>query len=434
MNRAIFPAAALLALAPAASAQTVIPVSKFTVSGITVIQKPVNANDVVAVRLYIKGGSAALTPATSGIERLIGEISTHGTQKYDKDQFANLATSTGTDIGSEADYDFTVISAQALRQNWNTAWDLFTQAALHPTFPADEVEQVEAQMLDALKQQSDLADPHLTELADSMLYAGHPYAVDPEGTVESVGKISRDALAQWHARRFTKANMLLVVVGNVPRADLEAKVTAAFAALPATGGEVAAVNPVTGGGRDLVIVPRDLPTTYVMGVYAAPALSSPDYPAFRVATRVLAERLFEEVRTKRNLTYAVSAGLSQRVANRGNLYVTAVQPDTTVKVMLSEVRKIKDELVPANRIGQAVNVFLTGYLMSQQANMGQGAELGTWELIGGGWENAPRFGARLRAVTPEEVQRTARQYLQNLRFVVIGDQSKINRGLFTSLE
>jgi len=316
MTRATLVAAALLALPAAAHAQAAIPVSKFIVSGITVIQKPVNSNDVVAVRLYLKGGSAGLTPATSGIERLIGEVATRGTQKFDKDQFTSLATSTGTEFSAEADFDFTVLSAQALRQHWNEAWDLFTQAALHPTFPADEVEQVEGQILDGLKQQHDLADPHLNELADSMLYAGHPYAVDPEGTVESISKITRDNLAEWHKRRFTKANLLLVVVGNVPRADLEAKVTAAFGSLPATGGEVAAAQPVTPTGKDVFILNRPLPTNYVMGVYAAPAPSSPDYPAFRVATRVLGERLFEEVRTKRNLTYAVSAGLSQRAANR----------------------------------------------------------------------------------------------------------------------
>lgn len=427
-------AALLLTLPAAASGQTAIPVSKFVVSGITVIQKPVTANDVVAVRLYLKGGSAALTPATAGIERMVAEVATHGTEKYSRDQFADLATSTGTELGSQTDYDYTVFTAQAVRQNWNEAWDLFTQAALHPTFPADEVEQVQAQMLDALKQNHDLADPHLNELADSMLYAGHPYAVDPEGTVEAVSKFTRDDLAQWHKRRMTKANLLLVVVGNVPRADLVARVTAAFGSLPPTGGEASAAAPLTTTKRDLLVVSRQLPTNYIMAAYAAPGPVSPDFTAFRVATRILSERLFEEVRTKRNLTYAVAASMSTRAVNRGTLYVTATQPDTTIKVMLSEVRKIRDEAVPAGRLGQSVNVFLTAYLMSQQTNMGQGAELGHWELVGGAWENQGKFIARLRTVTPQDIQRVARQYFQNAVFVVIGDKAKIDRGLFTSLE
>ena len=63
------------------------------------------------------------------------DASTHGTQKYSKDQFNSLSTETGTNIGSETTMDFSVLTMQAVRENWNQAWDLFTEAALRPTFP-----------------------------------------------------------------------------------------------------------------------------------------------------------------------------------------------------------------------------------------------------------------------------------------------------------
>ena len=58
---------------------------------------------------------------------------------------------------------------------------------------------------------------------------------------------------------------------------------------------------------------------------------------------ILSDRLFEEVRTKRNLTYAVQAGLSQRAANYGILYVTAVDPANTLPVMLAELTSVAFE-------------------------------------------------------------------------------------------
>ncbi len=430
MTRRTLLTALVFAWPSAASAQAAPPITTFTSGGVTVIHKPITSNDVVAARLYLRGGAAALTPVTAGIERFIGDVSTHGTAKYDKDQFANLATITGTNIGSEVDYDFTVFTVQAVRQHWNEAWDLFTQAALSPTFPPDEVQQVRGQIVDALAQRRDNPDNHLQELADSLLYAGHVYAVDPEGTEEAVGRMTRDDLAQWHRRRFTKANLLLVVVGNVSRADLDAKVAAAFGGLPATGGE--AVAPLSSSRANLATVKQELPTNYIIGLYAAPGPSHPDYPALRVATQVLAERLFEEVRTKRNLTYAVSAGLGSRVANRGNLYVTAVQPDTTLRVMRAEVRRLQQELVAVSRLGQTINVFLTSYLMSQQSNMGQAADLGLWELSGGGWANSRAYLDRLRAVTPADVQRVARTYMKSFSFALIGDPAKLDPAFSTT--
>lgn len=432
MTRRTLLTAMVLGWPAAIAAQATPPITKFTSGGITVIHKPISANDVVAARLYLRGGAAALTPATAGIERFIGDVSTHGTAKYDKDQFASLATITGTNIGSGVEYDFTVFTVQAVRQHWNEAWDLFTQAALSPTFPPDEVEQVRGQIVDALAQRRDSPDNHLQEMADSILYAGHSYAVDPEGTEAAVRGLTRDVLAQWHRRRFTKANLLLVVVGNVSRADIDAKVAAAFGSLPATGGEAVPAAPLGSARANLATVQQDLPTNYIIGLYAAPGPSHADYAALRVATRVLTERLFEEVRTKRNLSYAVAAGLGNRVANRGNIYVTAVQPDTTLKVMQTEVRRLQQDPVPASRLGQTVNVFLTAYLMSQQSNMGQAADLGLWELSGGGWANSRAFRDRLRAVTPADVQRVARTYMKNFSFALIGDPTKLDAAFATT--
>ena len=423
---------AAAAVGSVAGAQQTGGTTKFTAGGIPVIFKPVRANDVVAVRLYLRGGSGNLTPANAGIEALMLEAAREGTTKYPKDALNERLVETGTAISSEAGYDFSVLSARGVRQHWNETWDLFSQVALHPTFPASEVELVRARMLDQLKRIPDNPDSYLSFLADSSLYAGHAYAAHPAGTPKSLASIQRDALASWHRQRFTKENLLIVVVGNVARADVAAKVTAAFGGLPARGGTAArpiALRPVT---RDVVLVKRDLPTNYISGLFSAPAMSHPDFPALRVATDILSNRLFEEVRTKRNLTYAVGAGLGNRAANQGSLYVTAVEPDTTLKVIFSEVRRLQTEPVPRARLAENVSTYLTRFWMGQQTSMGQAAQLGAFELVGGGWENLYRFIDAVRRVTPADVQRVARKYMQNGRFAVIGNPDKITRSVLTS--
>src|SRR5688572_33149868 len=91
-------AAASGAQAPATAS---VPVTRTVVAGIPVIHKRVTANDVVAVQVYLKGGSAALTPDKAGIENLLGAVITKGTTKYDKDKFNAIATSTGTSRSEE---------------------------------------------------------------------------------------------------------------------------------------------------------------------------------------------------------------------------------------------------------------------------------------------------------------------------------------------
>ena len=431
MKRVLTFIVAALVLPSAVVGQTA-STSKFDVSGISVIFKPVRANDVVAVRLYLRGGSANLTAANAGIEDLMLQTATHGTSKYDKDAFNAKLVETGTSINSSADYDFSVLTLQAVRQNFNEAWDLFAQAALHPTFPAAEVELVRSQLIDAAKRIPDDPDSYLPYLADSSLYAGHPYAARPTGTPASLASITPQALAAWHRQRFTKENLLLVVVGNVQREDLVRKISSSFGHVPARGGAAARAPALRSITPDVVVVKRELPTNYIIGYFAAPSPSSSDYAALRVATDILSNRLFEEVRTKRNLTYSVSAGLDDRGVNLGSLYVTAVEPDTTMKVIFSEVRRLQREPIPASTLAENVNTFLTRFWIGQQSNMGQARQLGLAELVGGGWQNLERFVEAVRRVTPGDVQRVASRYMQHARFAVIGDAAKINRGLFTS--
>ncbi len=429
--RALVLSAALLAVARPPEAQQSA-VTEFTAAGVRVIFKPVPANEVIAVRLYLRGGSANLTPQRAGIERFVGELARHGTERYSQDAFAALAARTGTVIGAAAGHDFTVFTLRAVRDYWNDAWDLFTQAALHPTFPDDQLALVRDQLLNGLRQRADDPDAQLDHLADSVFYAGHSYALEPEGTEAAIGALTRDDLLQWHRERFTKENLVLVVVGNVERADIEARVAAAFGTLPERGGAARRPGPYSARPADVMVVPRQLPTNYVQGMFVAPGRADGDYAAVRVGINILSDRLFEEVRTKRNLSYAVGAGLIGNRVNAGFLYVTAVEPDTTLKVMRHEVERLAAEPISPNRLAETVNEFLTAYQMGQEANMDQAATLGVYELVGGGWRRAGSYPDRVRAVTSADVQRVARRYLRNMRFVVIGDSSKVDRRLFTS--
>jgi zinc protease len=298
---------------------------------------------------------------------------------------------------------------------------------VHPTFPAAEVQIVRGQMIDAAKRRADDPDQYLNYLADSLFYVGHPYSVVVSGTQTSLASINPEALAAWHKQRMTKENLLIVVVGNVSQADLTSKIQSAFGSLPATGGKAPALRAMAAITPELVVVERPLPTNYITGFFAAPSLTDPDYVAFRAATDMLGDRLFEEVRTKRNMTYAVAAGLETRSANRGRLYVTAVDPDTTVKVIFSTVKQLQNNPPSAATVAENLNASLTNYLLGQETNMGQAAALGLWELAGGGYQNYAKFINDYKRVTAADIQRVAKKYMQRGRFVVIGDPKKVTR-------
>ncbi|MFN2432771.1 MAG: M16 family metallopeptidase [Gemmatimonadota bacterium] len=249
-----------------------------------------------------------------------------------------------------------------------------------------------------------------------------------------VDSLDAEALREWHRRRLTKENLLLVVVGDVDPEDLRAKVQAAFGGLPEEGEAGRRAESRGAAPAELAVVQRALPTNYVRGTFPAPGLADEeDYAALSLALSILSDRLFEEVRTKRNLSYAVAAAISSRLANYGVLYVTAVEPDTTLQVMRDEVRRLREEPVSDTTLAHAKNVFETEHYLGLETNDAQAALLGRYELLGGGWEEARDFVDEVREVTAADVQRVMRAYVSGLRFVVLGDPAKVDRALFTSM-
>jgi predicted Zn-dependent peptidase len=178
------------------------------------------------------------------------------------------------------------------------------------------------------------------------------------------------------------------------------------------------------------VTAKSLPTNYIQGVYAAPGPDSPDIYPLRVANAILRGLVYEEVREKRALSYAPDAFLGTASANTGGIYVTAVDANQAVSVMLAQIARLRSADVNKDAIAATAQDFLTQYYLGQETNGAQTGSLAIAELIGGGWRTADEFMARIRAVTPADVRRAVTMYMRSMQFVVLGDPAKIDRRVF----
>jgi zinc protease len=223
---------------------------------------------------------------------------------------------------------------------------------------------------------------------------------------------------------------LLVVVGDLDPTELKQRIAASFGKLP-RGEYKEPATPVFDFSKPtLDVTQRALSTNYIQGEFNAPSINNPDYYAMRVATTILRDRIFEEVRVKRNLSYAPSADMGSFAANTGSIYVSAVDANQAVRVMLDEIKKLKTTPVDAREISGVAGQFLTTYFIGQETNAAQAAELARYEVVGGGWRNSFQFLERVRNIKPEDIQLVATKYIKNLRFVVVGNPASVDRSIF----
>lgn len=406
-------------------------VSEFEVNGLKVLLKRREGNQTVVAGLYIRGGSRNVNPNNAGIEALMLDVATEASANFPRERFRRELSRTGTVITYGINYDYSALMLGSTRQHFERGWEIFTDTALRPSFAADDFERVKQRQLIALSDDEDTPDSYLQVLLARAAYAGHPYLNDPRGTAKSVASLTVDDLKRYHQQIMQTSRLLLVIIGDVELAQVRRMVETSFGKLPRGNYKDVPVPPLAFPASTVAVTPREIPTNYVKGVFSAPPLTSPDIYPLRIASSILQNRVFVEVRAKRNLSYAPDAFLESQAANTGGIYVTAVDANQAVRLMLDEIARLQREEVTADELVGTTQHFLTRYYLGQETSGAQAGELAQAELIGGGWRNSSQFIERLRAVTAADVKRVAQLYMRNLRFVVIGDPKRIDATVFT---
>ena len=405
-------------------------VTELDVNGLKVIVKRRPGSATVAAGLFIRGGAMNATAQNAGLEGFMLSTATEGSVKFPREVLRREIARTGGSISSGSNYDFSVLALASTLEDFDRSWDVFTDVAMNPAFAANDVELTREKILTALRSSEDDPDGFLQVLINRTLNAKTSYENDPNGTIENISRFKALDLRDYHKKTMETSRLMLVIVGDLDAAVLKNKIAATLGKLPRGAYKEPVVKGFDFSKPTLDVTARDLPTNYIQGVFDAPSIKSPDFYAMRVATTLLRERVFEEVRTKRNLSYAPSADMGSLSINSGNIYVTAVDANQAVSVMFDEINGLKTVPVTERDISGVAGQFLTTYFIGQETNAAQAAELARYELVGGGWRNAFEFIDRVKQVKPADVQRVSQKYMKNLRFVVLGKSSSIDRTIF----
>jgi len=425
------PAVRVAGAQQAAAAVTVPEVESFTVDGIPVLLRNNPAAPVVGVSLYFRGGSTNLTADTQGIEQLALESALYGgTGSLSRQQFHALLNSMGTrlDIGANADYSR--VDMQCVGEFFDPSWHALAEAITNPAFRPADVELMRRGRLSAIRREHESADDSVRRLAELLYFRTHPYALRPIGTEDALKKLTRDQVAAYYQALATRSRMLLVVVGDLDRARVEAAVRGSLGKLPAGSWRAPSVPAVAHAKSAVQVTERKLPTNYVRGMFAAPPPDSPNHAAALLALDVLSDRFFEEILTKRNLSYSTWASISSRRSNYGLLYVTTTKPNEVVAIMKKEAARLATTPLSTDELQEQINTFITRYYLDMETSAAQAERIGHAQVVAGDWRKAFSVVSEVQALTPQALRQAAGGLVRNVQWAVLGDPRAIDPNVF----
>lgn len=403
-----------------------------TVDGVKVIVQP-SGNELVEIQTIIKGGVNNYPAAKAGIESMaMNALTECGTTKHDKNSFKNILDKVSASVYGFSGKDYSTIRMNCIKSDFETVWPLYVEAITQPKFDAKEFARIKQDAINNLKAEESEPDFSIDNYANQVAFQGRPFAINPAGTVASLTSFTPEEVQKYYQGILIRSRMLIVVVADLPQADIEARVKAMLDGIKQGAPYTLNKSFFRVYKNTFSSAQQDLATNYVEGVTSGPQAGTPDFNAFAVAMRIFADRHFLEVRTNNGLSYAPQSWFSTGSTSVAKFSVSTTQPDKYIAVFDKLVDKIKTEGFTPAEVANMKVTYLTSFYYKQETNSAQASSIAANEVLFNDWHRSLNLVDQVKKLTVGEVNDAFRKYIGNIVWVYHGDPKKVTPTNYTN--
>ncbi len=384
-------------------------------NGLRLVVREEHRLPLCAATLAFGAGCPTETAATAGINNLMAECLLKGTPSRSAAELAETMESLGGSINCNAGNNTLTMDARCLHEDVPTMLRLLADAALHPLFPSDAVEQVKKDMVaDILDSQEDPASLAFRRLR-RLCFGDVSYGNHPDGTQESVESLRRDDLVAHHARLCCSRNAVLCVAGDIDTAAVRTLAEELFADMPAGRPVQRTSTPPQQAAEELVACNKEQ-AVIALALPGLPVLSADDVllSLFNDWCRDMSGPVFSEIREKRGLAYYASTSTLLGVDAGCLCFYLGTHPQQVAQARAALeqlLAALAEQGMPPAALERTRATALSSCLMTAQDVTKLCSATAVDTLLGLGGDYIDHMPARLRAVTHDRMQAFLRRLL-----------------------
>jgi predicted Zn-dependent peptidase len=387
-------------------------------NGLVVLTETMRHVRSVSVGVWVRTGSRREVPEENGLAHFMEHMVFKGTDRRSAEAIAREMDSVGGMLDAFTSKEQICFNAKVLDEHLPIAFDVITDLILRPKFDSEDVKKERQVVLEEIKMDLDNPEYLLHEIFTRGFWPEHPLGRPILGTPQTVKAFRRETLRQRFQHWFAPDHLVVTAAGNVPHEKVLELVDREFGALPRVGELDGHVAPKTGAPLH-VESKRDLEQVHVcLGVPALPLAHEQRFVAAVLNNLLgggMSSRLFQKIREKRGLAYAVFSELTP-YSDAGMLTVYAGTGKETVgdviDLTVAEFRDLKDKLVSEEELLRAKNHLKGSLMLSLESTSSRMSNLARQELYFDRFYSLDEILARIQAVTREELQTLARNFFQ----------------------
>jgi len=389
----------------------------------------------VSVTLTILSGYSSDPADLTGLAALTADVVQEGTKTRTSKEIRKQVFGMGGSLTAGVSQDYSSLSVRGLAEFAPQLIELVADVAMNPTLPADEISILKQQRLQNVLQQK--ASPQFlsNRTFRRALFGTHPYARTSE-TEATLNAIDRAKLEAFHASHYRPNNAFLLVVGAV---DPAAVMTVAERTLGGWArGDVpkpAYPAPPALSGRKVYFVqrPNSIQSSISVGNFAIKR-GDPRWYEVTLANTIYGgafnSRIVRNIREEKGYTYSPGSsltGFSDAGFYRFSADVRNEVTGATLTEVFKEMDKMRAETVESGELNGAKSYLRGIFPIQTSSQAGLAATLNNVYIFGLPKDYAETFGAKIAAVSPDQVKGAAGTLLgsQNAIIAIVGDWAKV---------
>jgi zinc protease len=409
-------------------------VKKILPNGLALLVCERHNTPTISIEVSLLAGSRLETDEVAGLASLTGRLLTEGTTSRSAEEIALAIESVGGSMDSGTGTEGAVVSASTLSRDFDLGVELCADVLLHPAFEAERVSHERERTISEIRSALDRPRTVLDWKFNELIYGIHPLHRPAVGYEDSVAKIDRQQVVDFHRSFFVPTNCSVSVVGDFECEVIMPKLEEIFGSWVATAPpipEIPGVERQTASTEEFVAMDKEQVNIYVghLGIRR----SNPDYYPLNVLDVILGSapgftsRIPKRLRDEQGLAYSTFANITQSSGLDPGRFVAYIgtSPENrqrAIEGILGEIRKVVEQPVNSDELRDAKQYLTGSFVFQFQTNSQIAHFMILAERYGLGFDYVEKYPGLINSVSVDDIARVAKTYLhpEAATVVVVG--------------
>ncbi|MCC7416311.1 MAG: insulinase family protein [Acidobacteria bacterium] len=366
----------------------------------------------ISIGVWLTRGSRHESAPRGGIAHFVEHMLFKGTSSRSAEDIAQAIDSIGGQLDAFTAKEYASYYIKVLDEHLPLAIDILADIVRNPAFGAEDIEREKRVVLEEIKMVEDTPDDLVHEIFTQGFWEDHPLGRPILGTKETVESFTPELLREYFQAAYTSENLIVSAVGNLSHARVRELVEEKFGSVPRAGERVAEHPPTV--VPKILVRSKELEQSHIcLGASSYRQDHGDRYASYVLNTLLggsMSSRLFQNVREKRGLAYAVFSGLSAyRDAGSFTIYAGCANEAVgeVVDLVVEELRGVKQAAVPDAELQRAKDHLKGSLMLSLENTANRMSHLARQEIYFDRQVGLDETLQGIDQVSPGDVQRVA---------------------------